>query len=90
MFNPERSAKERKRARQSLRLLLETGVDPAECSPDGTTLLMRAAGRWDDEDEDELCETDDRASCMYIVDLVDALSARIEAGNRMVCLHGSQ
>lgn len=74
-----RTGREYQWARQSLRLLLLSGVDPAECSNDGTTLLMRAVQQWRDEDSVELCEIDDRASCMYVVDLVDALMVRIAA-----------
>jgi hypothetical protein len=45
-------------------MLLDAGVDPSECSPDGATLLMRAVQQWRDENSVELCEIDDRASCM--------------------------
>jgi ankyrin repeat protein len=81
-FNPRQLAREHQRARQSLQLLLASGVDPAECSSDGITLLMCAMHV--SRPIRELSETDDRAGCMYIVDLVDAMTTRAEAGLRVV------
>jgi hypothetical protein len=79
IYNQERPETKPRNIRQSLRLLLDAGVDPAECSPDGTTLLMRAVSfHWSSSHERR--EINDRAVCMYIVDLVDTMMARIEAG----------
>jgi ankyrin repeat protein len=73
-----RPAKELQRARQSLRLLLAVGVDPAKSSRKGTTLLMRAAKGPSDD-------VSDRAGCLYIVDIVDAVAARVEARSDVGC-----
>jgi ankyrin repeat protein len=70
-----RTARQIQRARQSLQLLFKAGVDPAECDDDGTTLLMAAVQARYHKDSYELCETGDRAGCMYIVDVVDAVMA---------------
>jgi hypothetical protein len=63
------------RTRESLRLLLEAGVGPNECDNDGSTLIMQAVKAPMSSGNIE-----DRASCMYIVDLVNAIWAHIEAG----------
>jgi ankyrin repeat protein len=76
MLIPGWPARGLQRIRQSLRLLLEVGVDPAECSGDGTTLLMRAVSSLNSRVSQEPQVTADRASCMYIVELVNAHMSR--------------